>query len=658
VLDREARALVALRDRSLPPLARTAGAFVARQCWSVLGYSRLGDCARERLGRSGRWVRDLAALDHALSSHPALARAVRGADGGAPLRRVAALVIARVAEAKTIDRWIEAGRALTVRRLKVAAARARQGQDPFEDGAGAASSVDAARATQPRSAPRADRPGQLDADGPGDDAEEGELGAGVRSEVGADSVERVRVRLAVPRAVAVAFDEAFDLFRAISGGEAPLAEFVDALAAEHLAAGRPDDVELWPVGEMIRDSQLERAMEVAGGEWGGLEHGPVEVEGDESWQHTVAALAAEADRGDAGDLLARLCEWIRLEDEVDRRLGRVLARLGSCGAWHELRFTGPGHYARERLGMGRSTAEDRVWLARWLADYPLLRSAYEEGRLGVESTLLVRRILSSGRVDAEVEQAWVDHAEQVTVRRLRDEARPYRYSPVVPRASGSSGPSAGRKLDLPPTDAAWYASLERGPGRSRDRLARLTQGLEVLEAPDVFLAFRLPQDVAESLRLAIGSATAQLEGEVAAGYTRTAPSQLVARTFSTERRRVPSWVGLLALLEEFVAVWDPPGDLARSRKADAVYRRAGWRCEVPGCTSRSNLEDHHLRYRSHGGGNALRNRNCMCRGHHQRGQHGGLLSCSGTAPLGVTWRLGAPRFATWYRNDRRLEVKR
>ena len=37
---------------------------------------------------------------------------------------------------------------------------------------------------------------------------------------------------------------------------------------------------------------------------------------------------------------------------------------------------------------------------------------------------------------------------------------------------------------------------------------------------------------------------------------------------------------------------------------------------------------------------------------------GGLLSCSGTAPLDVTWRLGAPRFATWYRNDRKLEVKR
>jgi hypothetical protein len=82
-------------------------------------------------------VRNLAALDRALSLHPALDRAVCGADGAPPLGRAAALVIARIAVADSVERWIEAGRRLTVRALKVAAARARQGLDPFEDDRGA-----------------------------------------------------------------------------------------------------------------------------------------------------------------------------------------------------------------------------------------------------------------------------------------------------------------------------------------------------------------------------------------------------------------------------------------------------------------------------------------------------------------------------------------
>ena len=702
-LDREARGLAALLDRSLAALARTAGAFVARECWSVLGYARLGDCARERLGRSARWVRNLAALDRAVAAHPALERALRGADGGPPLRRAAALVVARVADSDDVGRWIEAGRRLTVRALKVAAARARQGLDPFEEAdvvakPAGSDAVHAGRgplaceacagdcrccSTRHGSASIDDAapggaPDRDDRSTPGSDDVAGysgpnQLRAVAGLEFDAASAERVSFRLAVPRAVAVAFDETLDLFRSISGGEAPVTEFLEALVAEHLAAaadegegedpplaiedGRRADLELWRVGELVRESRIEQSLEEQSRGWKGLEHGPVEVEEDEDWRRMVEALASEAGEGDAGALLERLQRWIRIEDEAERRLGRVLARLGECGAWLALRFTGPGHYARERLGLARSAAEDRAWLARSLSDYPLLRAAYETGRLRVEATLLVRRVLSSGRVDEEVERSWVEHAEVVTVRRLRDEARAYRWAPFAPRAATRCEESAtGRKLAGPPSDEAWYGTLERGPGRTRERLLGLALEIDPLEPPDVFLGFRLPGDAGEAFRRAIGSARAALEGQIAVGQDGEAPSEVLARTCSRRGRRVPSWLGLLRLLEGFVAVWDPTEQLARTRRSDAVYRRAGWRCEVPGCTSRSNLEDHHIVYRSHGGGNDLRNRKCECRWHHQRGEHGGLLSCGGTAPLDVTWRLGAPRFATWYKNDRRLEV--
>src|SRR5262245_50466773 len=86
-------------DRITPALARAAAAFMALQAWSVFGYARLDDLTRERYGRSGRWLRDLAALGVGLAAAPSLAAALTGADGGRPLGRVAATLVARAAAA-------------------------------------------------------------------------------------------------------------------------------------------------------------------------------------------------------------------------------------------------------------------------------------------------------------------------------------------------------------------------------------------------------------------------------------------------------------------------------------------------------------------------------------------------------------------------------
>jgi HNH endonuclease len=89
-------------------------------------------------------------------------------------------------------------------------------------------------------------------------------------------------------------------------------------------------------------------------------------------------------------------------------------------------------------------------------------------------------------------------------------------------------------------------------------------------------------------------------------------------------------------------------------REDAILVRDGWRCAAPGCSSRRNLEVHHILYRSRGGGDVEWNLVVLCRFHHQRGEHGGLARCDGRAPLDLTWRLGAGQAATWYRNERRI----
>ena len=78
----------------------------------------------------------------------------------------------------------------------------------------------------------------------------------------------------------------------------------------------------------------------------------------------------------------------------------------------------------------------------------------------------------------------------------------------------------------------------------------------------------------------------------------------------------------------------------RARRPDPVVERDGYRCAVPGCMSRRNLHDHHLRFRSAGGSDEPVNRITLCAFHHQRCLHAGLLRVSGRAPDGLLFEFG------------------
>ena len=67
------------------------------------------------------------------------------------------------------------------------------------------------------------------------------------------------------------------------------------------------------------------------------------------------------------------------------------------------------------------------------------------------------------------------------------------------------------------------------------------------------------------------------------------------------------------LLRHVIAHWE-----SAPRHPDPVFARDGWRCTVPACSSRRNLHDHHIRFRSRGGDNARDNRTTVCAAHHPR----------------------------------------
>lgn len=104
----------------------------------------------------------------------------------------------------------------------------------------------------------------------------------------------------------------------------------------------------------------------------------------------------------------------------------------------------------------------------------------------------------------------------------------------------------------------------------------------------------------------------------------------------TRRSDEARWQTFERMLAHVLDVWT---DVRRHR--DPVFERDGWRCAVPGCSSRSGLHDHHVKFRSRGGSNRLENRVTVCVWHHQLAIHGdGSVVVHGHAPDRLFWQLG------------------
>lgn len=300
--------------------------------------------------------------------------------------------------------------------------------------------------------------------------------------------------------------------------------------------------------------------------------------------------------------------------------------------------------------MSRTTAWRRTAIVRRLRDLREVRAAYLEGRIGIEAANAIQRAL--GRcADIATQPAWIDRAQVATLKRLCDDEN-----------IASRERLLERRVPTPPSDEAWLGALHRAPGRGLAAVIGL--GCRVLAAiesgstnPDVFLRLRLPPDLArdlfaviESRRRSLAEQAERVEALPVEIAARIAPSLRIASALRRRHRGVPAWVGLLALLEDYVCTWDA----SPRRAGDAIYERAGYRCAAPGCTSRRNLEIHHVVYRSRGGTSSSDNLVCLCRMHHQQGEHSGRMRIRGVAPLNIVWRLGVPKLATWFRNEIRL----
>jgi hypothetical protein len=189
------------------------------------------------------------------------------------------------------------------------------------------------------------------------------------------------------------------------------------------------------------------------------------------------------------------------------------------------------------------------------------------------------------------------------------------------------------RLDLSPRTARRLVRLARAEHRAPALASAFREGRITLLQAEVLLRGEKPQTLEMALRVTLR----RLEDEVLPRRVAFWAPREVAALFEA----LVAHVGLEAMLDHAIATWLEAGAQFEDY---ADFERDGFRCTVPGCTARRNLQSHHIHFRSAGGPDVAWNRTTLCPHHHHRGVHGGSLAIRGRAPDGLTYELGVGRF--------------
>lgn len=342
-----------------------------------LGFSGVGDFARERLGMKPGMARSLVRFAQALRTRPLLAGAVRKGE----IQRRAAEVIVPVAFGLEEAGWVERARHETVRSLRAAVKEKLGIEEPVDE---RWTIVSEAFPPEVGSA----------------------LGTAMKVAgivLGPTSTEWQRLEAIVTEYVAghpldvPAVNDAL-------GGSGPNAAVEDGSAPP--AAACWADV---PEGHL---TDLKEWCERVTSRWDFLvdvQPAPAVPRPSEESLHPDPYVLQDELR----ELAAILHSW----DELLGMLGSLALRFG---VWRTAVFASWMHYCEERLGMGRSTIDQRIALERRMQRLPALREALRTGVLSYEQARQVSRVADEGSL-----AGWVERAKAMTsiaLQRAVDEA--------------------------------------------------------------------------------------------------------------------------------------------------------------------------------------------------------------------------------------------
>ncbi len=370
-------------------LAALAGRLVERRRFEPLGYARLGDYARERLGVSARTVQELARVESRLLELPRLEAAL--VSGRLPWSKVR--LLARFVTTEDEGDFIARAEGVSVRMLE----RELRAVDRGQLRAGGSTAPD-----------------------PGDDEESIEV-LTLSAPMGLVFKWRRTCRYA----------EKVACEPTLPGG---VLEWVTAEAISGLGGGLEEGVP--DPGNREPETLIEREPESSGVEeteeaasvcapHAAAANGPTEESPPPApeFPRFLRAVLEGIDKADAHELDARLRQAVRLEQRLEAEVAPLLREVTAAEYEWRDRYQTLAAYARERLGMSPRKARALLRLERAGDLCPELRAAYRDGALSWVQAQAVARLVIGGEGENRHLTAWVKWAQGVTVRRLEETVR-------------------------------------------------------------------------------------------------------------------------------------------------------------------------------------------------------------------------------------------
>jgi hypothetical protein len=191
------------------------------------------------------------------------------------------------------------------------------------------------------------------------------------------------------------------------------------------------------------------------------------------------------------------------------------------------------------------------------------------------------------------------------------------------------------RLDLSARTARRLVRLARAEHGAPAVASAFREGRITLLQAEVLLRGEKPEVLEMALRVTLR----RLEEEVLPRRVAFWAPREVAALFEALVARL----GLEAMLDHAIATWLEAGGQFEDY---ADFDRDGFRCTVPACTARRNLQSHHIHFRSAGGPEVAWNRTTLCAYHHHRGVHAGSLAIRGRAPDALVFTLGVGSFGS------------
>jgi hypothetical protein len=596
-----------------------------------LGFSSLGAYAVERCERSARWAEGASALARQLEALPALRWRVAFGE----LSWSMAELLVRVATPASEARWLELAECQTVRQVRALVAAAA-------DAVAAAAGEVGAVVDEVREGGAA----SLQCGGAGEvctltctvaleDVWLFEATRYLLEQLGARGVvDQTEALLAEAQSTLLALLPRGVLeLGATRGNEAAQRRWLEQLQRwrseaealcetnilEALRAARSASTDAAPA---LRSVAIEASLGMAA-----LEHAP-------------AALLDQEVRRLAGALARHELE-----------LSRLIQRFHRADGWRRLGYASEAQYARERLGLSRSSLRARRALALRLERLPQVAAALATAQIGVEAALQLVRIATT-----RTELDWVERAKKRTIKHLREEVS---AALVAVRVSGE-------RECWPPrdTEVTAFQTLERNVVSGEFARGLAGRGPDAGEASAPTGGHRLSTEPVSEQRRAwcvmLRSLVCWIAGACQTSGARSNPAESRPRSpagrvplrlrMSREtyvwwreleaqaRRWLPagmSWLRFLCL-----SVWGAWGhwlgaDVAYAR----VYARDRYRCASPVC-NRRDVTPHHLQFRSAGGSDEDHNVASVCTWCHLHGVHGGRIQARGRAEH-IHWEFGS-----------------